>query len=616
WLVINGSNVGCSVCQQVSNLGPEKSAGMKLSKQWIESSVSSSAVNKTKQQKALQKSAQSKSHVTACRILEQAKKDTLFLLKFLQWSESSVLSIKKQSTTVECIDCQQLNGLDMGCILHSNITCSNIQHHISSEIKKKLFAQIVVLAPKVSVLLDEATAVNRNSALIVYMQMQLPGMESPVNVFVNLVELNDLSSEGILNSLLSVLKKVNVTEDFLAKCLVAVACNGTSVMFWCNTGVVKRLQDMFPNIIAWHCSAQYPELAVSDVMKDVGATNHFKSLLDKLYSLCSTSVKKRFELKEYAEALDIYLCKTGRVLDTQWVALSFRTVEAVWNAYPVLYKHFTTTHKTYSGLSKWLLSVQFISNLGIMYDVLQELSELSLELQERDCTIINRQISVFKAMVEKRGKYSAQCEKAIEEKMFQGKPCDKKIHSGQFYCSLANNLRNCMLSTGGSAGNKTGYEKLMTELKVLYKQYWPDELPTLYGESEIESLCERFDIGNARETVWAYRVYKESGGKEVQKQYKDLLIAVNTIAISSAECEQSFSQMNLICTPTRESMLTETISSLLLLNLVSPPLKKFNPIPYVHSWLAKGHRAADNTRSKERKHEDKQSNMEILWAFL
>uniref|UniRef100_H3AMQ0 DUF4371 domain-containing protein n=1 Tax=Latimeria chalumnae TaxID=7897 RepID=H3AMQ0_LATCH len=296
WLVMNGLNVGCSVCQQVSNLGPEKSAGMKLSKQWIEASVSSSAANKTKQQKALWKKigehAQRKSHVAACHILEQAKKDTL--LQIAANAQSAQISTTTRIFRTACkeakrnrpsygfeeeIDCQQLNGLDMGRILHSNIVCSNIQHHISSEMKKKLFAQIVALAPKVNVLLDEATAINRSSTLIVYMQMQ-----SPANVFVDLVELNDLSSEGILNSLLSVLKK-NVTEDFLTKCLVVVACDGASVMFGCNTGVVKRLQDMFPNIIAWHCSAHHLELAVSDVMKDVEATNHFKSLLDKLYSL-------------------------------------------------------------------------------------------------------------------------------------------------------------------------------------------------------------------------------------------------------------------------------------------------------------------------------------------
>ncbi|XP_069485015.1 E3 SUMO-protein ligase KIAA1586-like [Ambystoma mexicanum] len=212
-------------------------------------------------------------------------------------------------------------------------------------------------------------------------------------------------------------------------------------------------------------------------------------------------------------------------------------------------------------------------------------------------------------MVERRGKHSSQCEKAIEENSFQGvalhegKACDKRIEHGQFFRSLAENVRSRLLSTGGSAtaDNKVAYEKLISELKVLYMQYWPDELPPTYGESEIESLCERFDIGDTRQTIRAYREHRETGGKEANRHYKELLTALNTIAISTAECEQGFSQMNLVCTSTRASLHTDTISSLLLINLVGPPLKKFNPIPYVNSWIAKGRRAADDPRSKERK---------------
>ncbi|MGH0170280.1 UNVERIFIED_CONTAM: hypothetical protein FKN15_069412 [Acipenser sinensis] len=74
--------------------------------------------------------------------------------------------------------------------------------------------------------------------------------------------------------------------------------------------------------------------------------------------------------------------------------------------------------------------------------------------------------------------------------------------------------------------------------------------------------------------------------------------------------------MNLICTSMRASLLTETISLLLFLNLVSQPLNQFKPIPYVRSWLARGRRGAKDTRRKERKQEGSQANMVILWTFL
>lgn len=114
--------------------------------------------------------------------------------------------------------------------------------------------------------------------------------------------------------------------------------------------------------------------------------------MDKLYALYSTSNKNRMELRECAETLDVQVCRIGRILDTRWVTSSFRTVEAVWKNFPALYKHFETasedpsrdskTKQSYSGLAMRISSHAFVNNLGIMCDALQELSELSVELQK------------------------------------------------------------------------------------------------------------------------------------------------------------------------------------------------------------------------------------------
>ncbi|XP_051951161.1 uncharacterized protein LOC127621552 [Xyrauchen texanus] len=61
--------------------------------------------------------------------------------------------------------------------------------------------------------------------------------------------------------------------------------------------------------------------------------------------------------------------------------------------------------------------------------------------------------------------------------------------------------------------------------------------------------------------------------------------------------------MNLICNANRASLHTSTISLLLFLCLVGPPLSQFNPFPYVRSWSSKGHKTAKDTRSKARNRE-------------
>lgn len=274
--------------------------------------------------------------------------------------------------------------------------------------KRKLFDRVVECEPKLSVLLDESTSLNKKSTLIIYIRTQLPDMDKPSNLFTKLVELDDLSAEGIVRNLLSALERVHLTKEFLCKTLIGLACDGASVMLGRRSGVASRLQALFPHITAWHSSAHRLELAVNDVVKEMGAVNHFKMLMDKLYSLYNTSNKNRMELRECACSVDVQLCKIGRILDTRWVASSFRTVEAVWNNYPALHRHFKAasedpsrdgiTKQTYNGLALRLSSRAFVNNLGMMCDALQELSELSLELQKRDTTIISSHKAICRAV--------------------------------------------------------------------------------------------------------------------------------------------------------------------------------------------------------------------------
>lgn len=656
WLVMGSLGLGCTICQKVGTLGPLKTGGLKLAKEWVSSTVSSSALDIKKQQRALRKKvfehARTKAHLAAANILEKARVDSMGQCVMNSLSEQITTTARVFRTAYKEakrhrpaygfeheIDCQELNGLDMGRILHSNVACSNIQKHISEEMKRKLFEQIVVCAPKLSLMLDESTSLSKKSCLIIYIRAQLPDMDKPTNIFTELVELDDLTAHGIVHALLTALERLHFTQEFLSKTLIGVTCDGASVMLGRKSGVASRLQAMFPNITLWHCSAHRLELAVADVVKEMGAVNHFKSLMDKLYALYSTSNKNRLELRTAAESLDVQLCKIGRILDTRWVASSFRTVDAVWKNYPALYKHFQTasddpsrdgiTRRTYSGLAMRLSSHAFVNNLGIMCDALQELSELSVELQKRDVTIISahktisREIRVFEAMSERPGRYTELSQRGIVENSFQGvtlnggKPSDKSLDHKQFFLTVAKNLEERMLSQGGRVPDKTGYNKFIEELKVLYAQYWPDGADALYGETEVESLCQRFNITNPRAVLRAYRAYRDSGGNDMPDELRELLVAVNSIPIASAECERGFSQMNLICTPHRGSLLIPTISSLLFLNLVGPPLDKFNPVPYVRSWVSKGHRNATDARSKTRNREREENpDMLVMWNIM
>jgi hypothetical protein len=71
--------------------------------------------------------------------------------------------------------------------------------------------------------------------------------------------------------------------------------------------------------------------------------------------------------------------------------LCFRTVKSVWTRYSTLIRHFKVVandtertskeRKRFTGLFQRMESVEFLKDLSLMFDDLEELANLSLKLQ-------------------------------------------------------------------------------------------------------------------------------------------------------------------------------------------------------------------------------------------
>src|SRR6218665_3322615 len=111
----------------------------------------------------------------------------------------------------------------------------------------------------------------------------------------------------------------------------------------------------------------------------------------------ASHLKIKENLQTLHAALGIQVLKIGRVLGVRWVASSFRTVQAIWQSYIALAAHFdkastgkrrdSKTRAKFSGLLSRMKSKQFLCDLGLLYDVLEEISELSVQLQLRSMTL-------------------------------------------------------------------------------------------------------------------------------------------------------------------------------------------------------------------------------------
>lgn len=189
------------------------------------------------------------------------------------------------------------------------------------------------------------------------------------------------------------------------------------------------------------------------------------------------------------------------------------------------------------------------------------------------------------------------------------------IPSKAFLTSLVGHMNDRCL-TSGSGSDTLNNKTFLAALEILIPANWPDTIPVRYGEEEVKLLSKRFGL-DSQQCIEGFRDFVESR-KSTPKLLLPLVRAVETIPCSSAECERSFSLMNLIVTSLRSSLLIESVSSIMFLKMNGPPLKDFKPDEYVKQWLLAGHRDACDTRTRggssavDALHSEKQT----LWKLL
>lgn len=352
--------------------------------------------------------------------------------------------------------------------------------------------QHTILLSKLSVLIDEATSLSHKSAIIVYVKASIDGA-TPEFLFLDLVELESQRAAGIEEALLNCLNTAGFSEEWLQKNWVSFVSDGASVMRGMNTGVATRLTARYPNLFSRHCMNRRLELAVSDAVDEVQAVNHFKVFMEKIHNLYSQSNKNAWELLEAAQEVGSQVLSIGRVLSTRWVASSFRSVKAVWRSYEAPNRHFENADQTrnskekqtYKGLAHRLQSQEFLRDLGLIYDVLSELSNLSQQTDE----FLRRTIRVLASFKDSPGEKSEEASQAQASRHFGSVSLDSNaklslINAKQFLQSLINNMEKRLSFEG----------EMLCDLSVLDTNTWPLRPGIRQGDLQVKRLCRRFSL--------------------------------------------------------------------------------------------------------------------------
>jgi hypothetical protein len=74
-------------------------------------------------------------------------------------------------------------------------------------------------------------------------------LTEPINLFIDLIELNNVTANRIFTALISHLESLGMTEQFLTENLVSLTSDGAAVMLGPRGGVSKLFKDKFSYII-------------------------------------------------------------------------------------------------------------------------------------------------------------------------------------------------------------------------------------------------------------------------------------------------------------------------------------------------------------------------------
>jgi hypothetical protein len=170
-------------------------------------------------------------HKAALKLLAKAEKETLpnVLVKTLAREKEitskifrTACKVAKENQSFHSFedekDLQELNGIDMGRILYSTNACTIIVNNISTKMRKSSVKEIIKSKSKISIIMDESTTLSKKSTLIMYVRVCFAnyGIDYPVNLFLDLIELQSAMANGIFQALLDCLQLYSMKKPFQA----------------------------------------------------------------------------------------------------------------------------------------------------------------------------------------------------------------------------------------------------------------------------------------------------------------------------------------------------------------------------------------------------------------
>jgi len=104
--------------------------------------------------------------------------------------------------------------------------------------------------------------------------------------------------------------------------------------------------------------------------------------------------------------------------------------------------------------------------------------------------------------------------------------------------------------------------------------------PWADGEEKLRKLCHRLNVDYSKAHN-GLQDFIDDDTAQLPQDLMELKSAIETIPVTSADAERGFSSMNIIMSPLQNRLGVERLANLVFVSLTSPPVNKFNALPYV-----------------------------------
>lgn len=473
-----------------------------------------------------------------------------------------------------------------------------------------------------SLMFDESTDVSVSQNLIIYIRYlsvdKVSARVEPATSFLAIRGLFRANAESITREILDVLCEKQIPLDKL----VGVATDGAAVMTGKKSGVVQRLKEIQPDVIATHCIAHRLALSCGGAADKIPYLVKFQGLLNDIFKYFRNSGKNSASLQAIQSIVQqASNCrKFKEVFHTRWLSFD-GALQALLQNYDSLVSLFLeeSSGKALS-LHKPITCYKFLYVAHYLADVMDHLSRLSKMYQKSDLdfTDVNPLLEATIQSIRelKESKTGATLKKFLLSAPSTPTEDDDGLTTFQFgphtvrdgpqqrkeaqsACDsfadfVIQNLHQRFSSTDDSS-TLTSLTRLFNPALRLEEKDEDIKNVSTYLKQECTEEMKSFlrfvekKIENGHQTLQTTKDVAQYGAKH-DEQYPSIATAARRLLISpvsTVDCERGFSRQNLIKTAIRNRITISNLENLMMISIEGPERKKFSFTRAFNKWAGK-----------------------------